>query len=357
MAEGGGEGEDKTEEATARKLEQAREKGDVAKSTDLAQALSFIGACAVIIFYGDQIVLYLTETLSVFLAIPHQLLGTLETGGLDIVNALGIKILPVLAFVMLAGALLGVAGHVLQTGLMFSPEKIKPTWAKINPIEGFKRLFGVDAMIQFGKTLLKLLVVGWIVWFILKARAVDVAGLSGGSVLMILPYAKEVFIALAVAVCIFLLIEGGLDYFLQKYRFAQRMKMSITEVKDEYKQTEGDPLVKAQLRQIRMEKSRQRMMTNVPTATVIITNPTHYAIALRYDETTAAPTCVAKGVDTLALKIREVAADNNVPIVEDPPLARALYAAIEVDDIIPEAQFQAVAKIISFVMVRKKRGF
>lgn len=352
------EGEDKTEEASARKLDEARRKGDVAKSADLPQALSLIGACAVVVLYGDKIAVSLAETLRIFLAMPHQLMDSLEgDGGLAIAQALGIKVLPVIALVLLVGAAFGVAGNVLQTGFLFSAEKIKPDFTKLNPMSGFKRLFGVDAFIQFGKTILKLLAVGFITYLILKQRAGDVAGLAGASPMLILPYTKEVFVALAVAVCLFLLTEGGLDYFLQKYRFMQRMKMSKTEVKDEYKSTEGDPHVKARLRQIRMEKGRQRMMANVPKATVVITNPTHYAVALRYDAETAAPTCVAKGVDALALKIREVAGEHDIAIIEDPPLARALYAAIDVDEIIPEAHFQAVAKIISFVMVRKKRGF
>jgi len=351
--------DDKTEEASPRKLEQARQKGDVGKSADLPQALSLIGACAIIAFYGDRIALSLAETLQVFLAIPHQLLGSLQgDGGLSLTYHVVWKVLPLIGVVMLAALLLGVGGNVLQIGFLIAPERLKPSFKKLNPLNGFGRLFGVDALIQFGKTLIKLVVVGTIAWMVLKGRATDMAGLTGASPLMVLPYARDAFMALALAVCLFLLLEGGLDYFLQKYRFMQRQKMSKTEVKDEYKQTEGDPHVKARLRQIRMEKSRQRMIANVPKATVIITNPTHYAVALRYDATDApTPLCVAKGVDALALKIREIAGEHDVPIVEDPPLARALYAAIDVDEFIPEAHFQAVAKIIGFVMVRKRRGY
>lgn len=352
------EGEDKTEEASARKLEEARKKGDVAKSADVPQALSLIAACALVMLYGDKIALSLTETLRVFVAAPHLLRDSLMgDGGLTIANHLMGQVLPIIALILLVAGAAGAIGSLAQTGLMFSTEKLKPDFSKLNPMAGFKRLFGVDALIQFAKTVIKLIAVGVITWMILKGRAVDVAGLAGASPLMVLPYAKEVFFSLAVAVCLFMLLEGGADYFIQKFRFSQRMKMTKTEVKDEYKQTEGDPHVKGRLKQIRMEKSRQRMMANVPKATVVITNPTHYAVALRYDDETPAPLCVAKGVDTLALKIREVAGEHDIAIVEDPPLARALYAAIDVDEIIPETHFQAVAKIISFVMVRKRRGF
>jgi len=352
------EGEDKTEEASGRKLEEARKKGDVAKSADIPQALSLIAACAVILLYGDKIALSLTETLRVFIAAPHQLRNSIMgDGGVTIATDLMSKVLPLIALVMGVAAAGGVIGNLAQTGLMFSTEKLKPDFSKFNPLNGFKRLFGVDALIQFAKTLVKLVAVGFITWMVLKARASEVLALAGASPLLILPYAREVFFALALAVCLFMLAEGGLDFFIQKYRFAQKMKMTKTEVKDEFKQAEGDPHVKARLRQIRMEKSRQRMMTNVPKATVVITNPTHYAVALRYDDETPAPLCVAKGVDSLALKIREIAGEHEVTIVEDPPLARALYASVDVDEIIPEAHYQAVAKIISFVMVRKKRGF
>lgn len=351
--------DDKTEEASPRKLEQARQKGDVGKSADLPQALSLIGACAVIAFYGDGIALSLVETLRLFLSVPHQLLDSLRgDGGLAITHHVVWKVLPLIGIVMLAALALGVLGHVVQTGFLMAPERLKPSMKKVNPLEGFKRLFGVDALIQFGKTFLKLTAVGFIAWLVLKGRATDMAGLAGASPLMVLPYARDAFMALALAVCLFLLAEGGLDYFLQKFRFRQRQKMSRTEVKDEYRQTEGDPQVKARLRQIRMEKSRQRMIANVPKATVIITNPTHYAVALRYDAADApTPLCVAKGVDALALKIREVAAEHDVPVVEDPPLARALHATTEVDAFIPEAHYQAVAKIIAFVMSRARRPY
>ncbi|MFT3995780.1 MAG: flagellar biosynthesis protein FlhB [Asticcacaulis sp.] len=352
------EGEDKTEEASGRKLEEARKKGDVAKSADIPQALSLIAACALILLYGDKIALSLTETLRVFIAAPHQLRDSLMgDGGVTIANDLMVKVLPIIALIMGVAAVGGVIGHLGQTGLMFSAEKLKPDFSKLNPLSGFKRLFGVDALIQFGKTLIKLIAVGFITWLVLKARAVEVIALAGASPLLILPYAKEVFFSLAVAVCLFMVAEGGFDFFIQKYRFAQKMKMTKTEVKDEFKQTEGDPHVKARLRQIRMEKSRQRMMANVPKATVVITNPTHYAVALRYDDETPAPMCVAKGVDSLALKIREVAGEHDITIVEDPPLARALYAAVDVDELIPEAHYKAVANIITFVMTRKRRGF
>jgi flagellar biosynthesis protein FlhB len=358
MAEGGDQ-EDKTEEASARKLQQAREKGDVAKSADLPQAMSLIGAVAVLAFAGPSICANLAEDLLPFLAHPDQLLNSMAgDGGVTIFRDLLMSVLPVIIMVMGGALVLGVAGNVMQTGLMFTPSKLKPNFAILNPMSGLGKLFGPDALIQFGKTLLKLVVTGIIVWNILKDRLLGIVSLTGVSPTLLLPYCRDILLTLAIAVCIFLFVGAGADYMLQRFRFMQKMKMSKEEQKEEYKQTEGDPHIKAKLRQLRMEKGRRRMMANVATATVVVTNPTHYAVALRYEAgETAAPVCVAKGVDALALRIREEAGKHEVPIVEDPPLARALYAAIDVDEVIPEEHFAAVAKLIGFVMTKKRRGF
>ncbi len=358
MAEGS-EGEDKTEDASGRKLSQARAQGDVAKSADLPQALSLIGACAIVAIQGPSICRTLTGDLLPFLAHPDKLMGSLEgDGGLTIAHDLIFAIIPILLMVLGTSMFMGVAGNVLQTGLLFSPAKLKPSLDKLNPLEGFKRLFGLDAFVQFGKTILKLIATGAIVWMVLKNRITDILALVGGSPILILSYSHEAMIALATAVCIFLFVGAGADYMWQRFRFLERMKMSKQEIKEEHKQTEGDPHIKAKLKQLRMEKSRRRMMSNVAKATVVVTNPTHYAVALQYEPgEMSAPVCVAKGMDAVALKIREEAAKHDVPIVEDPPLARALFASMEIDEVIPEAHFAAVAKLISFIFAKKRRGF
>jgi flagellar biosynthetic protein FlhB len=357
MAEGNDE--DKTEEASAKKLDDARKRGEVAKTPDLPQVFALIGTCAIIAMYGESICRSLIESLLPFVAMPHALVRNLDNGGgVEIARHIILIVLPVVALVMAGAFVLGVAGNLLQTGLLFSTESLKPSFEKLDPIKGLNRLFGIDALVQFLKTFVKVLVTGWICWVVLKPRLMDIPMLAGGSPVLIFPYVRDALIVMTMAVCIFLFVGAGLDFLWQKFRFAQKMKMSRTEQKDEYKQAEGDPHVKARLRQIRMEKGRQRMMANVSTATVVVTNPTHYAVALRYDaEDTPAPMCVAKGVDAVALRIREEAAKHEIMIVEDPPLARALYAAVDLDEIIPEEHFVAVAKLIGFVMARKKRGF
>ena len=353
------DGEDKTEDASGRKLQQAREQGDVAKSPDLPQALSLVGACAIVALQGPSICSTMVRELLPFFAHPEELLGSLEgDGGVTIMRSVVFDMIPILVVVLGTAMALGIFGHVMQTGLMFTPAKLKPDLSKLNPLAGFGKMFGTDALVQFGKTVIKLIITGAIVWNVIKGRLNDILALAKASPLLILPYAREAFIALAIAVCIFLFIGGAADYMWQRFRFLERMKMSKQEQKEEYKQTEGDPHIKGKLRALRMEKSRRRMMSNVAKATVVITNPTHYAVALQFEMgEMAAPMCVAKGMDSLALKIREEAAKHNVPIVEDPPLARALYAAIDIDDTIPEAHFAAVAKLIGFILSKKRRGF
>ncbi len=351
--------DDKTEDASARKIQQAREQGDVPKSADLPQALSLIGACAIVALKGPDICRDLVTDLLPFLDHPDQMLGSMSgDGGVTIAHDLIMDIIPILILILGTAMALGVAGNVLQTGLMFAPSKLKPDFGKLNLAKGLTRMFGVDALITFGRTLLKLAITGAIVWAVMKNRLGDVLALVGGSPLLILPYAKEALTAMAMGVCLFLFVGGAADFMWQRFRFMQRMKMSKQEQKEEHKQTEGDPHVKAKLRALRMEKSRRRMMANVAKATVVVTNPTHYAVALQYDAGNGnVPVCVAKGMDAVALRIRAEAAKHEVPIVEDPPLARALYAAIDLDEAIPEEHFAAVAKVIGFVMTRKKRGF
>ena len=207
---------------------------------------------------------------------------------------------------------------------------------------------------NLAKALMKLVAIAaalmYAVWpersFVERAGAMEIAVLAG--------VLQDIASRLLLAALVVVGLIAAIDYIFQKQQFDKKMKMSRQEIKDEHKQSEGDPQVKAKIRQLRMEKSRSRMMAAVPDATVIITNPTHYSIALRYDDETPAPICVAKGVDDLALRIREVAAENNIPLVENPPLARALYARMEVDETIPREHYEAVAKIISFVMKTKK---
>jgi flagellar biosynthetic protein FlhB len=354
----GSDPESKTEEATPRKLEDARKKGDVAKSPDVAAAMSLAGAVAVLLIGGGYFSQQMAEDMLPFLAEPHAMLGGLEAGaGVEIGMRAVWAVTPFLAALMLAVIIGGVGGNLAQSGFMFTAEKLKPKWSSVSPLSGFKRIYGPDGIVQFIKTFLKLIAIGAVCWWVLKPHAREFENLAAMSPAAILPFARDLAGSLMIAALIFLAFTAGADFIWQKFRFAKRMRMTKEEMKEDFKQTEGDPHVKGKLRQIRMQRSRQRMMQAVPGATVIVTNPTHYSVALRYepDQGDGAPICVAKGVDAVALRIRELAKESGVPIVENVPLARALYATVEVDEVIPREHFEAAAKVIGFVMQGRKR--
>jgi flagellar biosynthetic protein FlhB len=239
---------------------------------------------------------------------------------------------------------------------MFTPDKLKPDFSKLSPMAGFKRVFGLDGLIQFVKSLIKVAMTGALAWWVLKPHVAEMPQMATLDVAAILPFIADLLRRLVFALMALLLVITGADWFVQKQRFTARMRMSKEELKEESKNNEGDPHIKARQRQIRMERSRRRMMQAVPNATLVVMNPTHYAVALKYvpgeDD---APLCVAKGMDAVALKIRDVAKEAGVPVIEDAPLARALYASVEIDDIIPTAHFEAVAKVIGFIMRQSRR--
>ncbi len=346
---------DKTEEPTSRRLEEARRNGDIAKSADLASWASLAGVAGAIAIAGGWACQDLTRRLLPFLEAPDAF--NLEGGGaVDVFRKAIVAGAPALILVLGAGMVAGVAGNVLQQGFLFAPGRLKPDLSKLSPIEGFKRLFGVDGLANFVRSVLKIIVVSWVAWATLGPHAGDLNGLAGMEPAAILPFAAKILRSLAIAIVVFMGAGAGIDWIWQRQRFMHRMRMSREELKEEARQSEGDPHVKAKLRQIRNERARRRMIQNVPKATVVIANPTHYAVALRYVQgETEAPICLAKGVDAVALKIREVAEGAKVPVIEDPPLARALYAAVEVDEAIPVGHYQAVAKIIGFVLAQARR--
>ncbi|MDQ0462398.1 flagellar biosynthetic protein FlhB [Caulobacter ginsengisoli] len=341
---------DKTEEPSPHKLEEARKKGEVAKSQDVPQLLSLAGAFGAMAIAGGWMCRDIAMRLLPFIQHPeaYDLHGG---GGVQVLFQAMMAGAPLLLTVLLTAGVAGALGHIMQSGMQLNPSLLAPKFDKLNPMAGLKRLFGIDGAIQFAKSALKVLVTGAIAWFVLKPHASELEGLVSMSPMAMLPASQVLLKALFFAVLAFLAVTAGTDYVIQRRRFMQKMRMTREELKEEFKQAEGDPHVKAKLKQIRAEKSRRRMMQNVPKATVVVMNPTHYAVALRYEAgETAAPECVAKGIDALALRIRQVAEDAGVPIIEDPPLARALYAAVEVDETIPQQHYEAVAKIIGFIL-------
>ena len=345
----------RTEEPTARKLEQAREKGDVVKTQDLPQLASFAAAAGALVVFGGWMSRNLAVGLMPFLEHPDSI--RLQGGGsIEVARHALFAAAPTLAIVLGAAALAGFGGHVIQTGILWSPQRLNLDFNKVSPLAGFKKLFGVDALVHFGKSLLKVILVGLIAWMVVNPHLIEMRQLAAADPAAILPYSVGLLEKLAFAIGAFMLTITGFDWFWQRQRFMIRQRMTKEEVKEDFKQTEGDPHVKGRQKALRIQRARRRMMAAVPTATVVVMNPTHYAVALKYEEGAgAAPQCVAKGADAVALRIRATAEAAGVPIIEDPPLARALYAAVDLDDFIPLAHYEAVAKIIGFIMTGKKK--
>ena len=349
------EKDSKTEEATPQKLEKAREKGDIPKTMDLAHFATLAAVSGVVLMAGGWLSRNLAAQLLPFIARPDAM-SLHGNGGVEIFRYAMMASAPILVAVMAAAAISGAGANLIQTGLHFTPDKLKPDFSKVSLGKGFERLFGPDSLMQFAKSTVKVVVIGLLVWWVLKPYMPQFASLAALDPSAILPLCLEIIRRLVFAVLALTLVVAAGDYLWQRQRFLVRQRMTKEEVKEDYKNSEGDPHVKARQKQIRYTRARQRMMQAVPGATVVIMNPTHYAVALKYEQgESAAPTCVAKGLDSLALKIRGVAEEAGVPVIEDPPLARALYASVDIDEMIPAAHYEAVAKIIGFILNSAQR--
>lgn len=345
----------KTEEPTGRKLEQARQKGQSPKTPDLPQLGSLVAAAAVVASLGGLLCRNMAEALVPFIAAPETM-DLHGAGGVEVMRHAAMAAAPFLAAVFAAACVAGVAGNLMQTGFVFSPDKLAPDLSRLSPGQGFQRIFSLDGVMQFLKSAVKVALTSVVAWWILRPHWEELHNLSTLDPTLILPFAADLLRRVVFGVAGLLLVIAGGDWFYQRARFMERMKMTKEELKEEFKQADGDPLIKAKLRQMRVQRARRRMMQAVPTATVVVMNPTHYAVALKYDQgENPAPLCVAKGLDAVALRIRALAEESGVPVIEDPPLARALYAAVEIDDIIPPAHYEAVAKIIGFIMSNSRR--
>jgi flagellar biosynthesis protein FlhB len=245
---------------------------------------------------------------------------------------------------------------MIQHRLIFTSESLIPRFSKVSPWSGLKRLFSVETLINFAKGIAKITVIALAAYFVLWPERERADAMLSTDLASILGISQSLSVSMLGTVLGVMFVIALADYAVAYFRFMNRQRMSLQEIKEEHRQSEGDPMVKGKLRQMRMERAQQRMMSNVPKATVVITNPTHYAVALRYETGMQAPQCVAKGVDEVALRIRELATKNNVAIVENPPLARTLYASVEIEAEIPEQHYKAVAEVIGYVLNLKKKS-
>jgi len=340
---------ERTEDPTPRRLQQAVERGDVVKSTEVSTWFMIGGATVSLMIFSGPMAVSLKGTLRGLLAHSWQI----PTDGpalVELARTLGETILVTLGFPVLLLTLAAFAGTIIQHGIVFTFEPLTPDLSKISPIAGFKKLFSLVALANFAKGLAKLALFGTVIGALLWPQRQRLGALIDVDPAQILPVTRSLCLQLLGTVVAILAVVAAADYLFQYRQWYDRHKMTKQEMKEEFRQTDGDPAIKGKIRQLRAQRARRRMMAAVPKASVVITNPTHFAVALQYERGMNAPVCVAKGADLIARKIREIAEAHNIPIMENPPLARALHATVELDQEIPQEHYRAVAEIIGYVM-------
>ena len=342
----------KTEDPTQKRLDDAIDKGDVAKSQEVNTWFVIAGSTLLLSSFSGSIGSGIEVPMRNLMMNAHQIRVD-GPGLLQLAKSLEFMLIAALGIPLLLLLIAGVASNLVQHRLVWSSEPLIPKFSKISPMAGAARLFGKQALANFLKGLFKVIALGIVMVLVLWPERHRVDAMVLFDPMAIMNVTKAISTQLMGTVVAMLAVVATLDYFFQYRQWFERQKMSLQEIKEEYKQSEGDPHIKGRLKQLRYARAKKRMMAAVPTASVIITNPTHYAVALKYERGMPAPICVAKGIDVLALKIREIAGAHNVPIVENVPLARALHASVEIDDEIPVEHYHAVAEVIGYVMKLK----
>lgn len=337
---------EKTEQPTARRRQEARENGQVSRSTDLTSAIALLAGLVLLDVFGPgmrtSLLLLVSEMLDVSDASPDSLRIWIARAA----HTAAALLLPFLLLLLIAT---GVTAWT-QTGLLVTTKKLMPKLENISPKKGLKRMFSMDSLTRTAMGFLKMGLVGLVAYYTVMTRIQPVLGCATVEPLGILSIAADVLFTLMLRMALVLMILGLIDYFYQRYKMEQQLKMSKQEIKDEMKRMEGDPLLKGRRRQMQARLAMQRVAIDVPKADVVVTNPTEFSVALKYDEATmTAPRVVAKGKDLVALRIRQIAHEHGVPVVQRPPLARGIYAGAEVGDQIPPAYYRAVAEVLAYV--------
>lgn len=351
------ESDQKTEHPTAKRIIEAREKGQLPISREVATWTLFLAILIILMWLGPLMANQILASMRIFIEAPHQI--SLEGNGLQV--AAGQVMTKIAIATLLSFALLGFAvvfGVMAQTGFYFNTSKLILNFQALMPVHGFKQLFSMMALVELGKSFVKMVVIGAIVLSIFEELLDTLPLYTGAHLINVMVYMHKEVVHITTVILIIVFAIAVLDLLYQRYTYFKNLRMTKVEVKDERKQLDGDPVVKGRLRQMRLEKARRRMIAMVPKADVVVTNPTHYAVALQYDSTKmAAPVVLAKGVNLIADRIREVATEHEVPLVSNPPLARALYDTVEIDHPISASHYRAVAEVISYVykLRQKKR--
>ncbi len=348
--------ESKTEEPTEKKKDKAKEEGQFARSQEINSVFSIFGGLLMVGWILPFVLSDIDVRMGYYIRNSFQL--TVDQADVqDVLGHLIMDLIGILSIPLAVFVILGILAGGLQSGFNVSFKSLEPNLNKINPINGFKKyLNGGKQLVELAKGVGKVVVVGTAAYFVLYPMMANIDLFAGMGIVSMIRELQDLAFNLFLVVLIIFIFVAIADYTYQAHEHNEKLKMTKQEVKDEHKQSEGDPQVKARLRQLRVEKARQRMMANVPKADVVVTNPTHFAVALKYNPSEmGAPVVVAKGADFIAQKIREIAEANRVPIVRNPPLARTLFETVEIDQEIPAEHYRAVAEIISFVFRLKGR--
>jgi flagellar biosynthetic protein FlhB len=347
----------KTEEPTRKRIEEAEKKGQIAFSREIGSFFLLFGFTVMLFTLGPMLFEKTRVLIQIFIERPDTI-PIDEDNLLTLLSELYRESLMILAIPFLIFFLIALGAGFSQNKFIISTSPITPDLEKISPMKGLKRLFSMRSVTEFLKGLIKIVVVTCVTAYVVIPDMPHIKQLPDSEIVSTIYFTFDVIRKMLIGIIITMFFIAMLDFFYQRYEYLHGLRMSKQEIKDEYKQMEGDPHVKSRIRSIRMERARQRMMSNVPKADVVITNPTHYAVALKYDaKEMKAPKLIAKGLDNIALKIREVARDNNIPIVENPPLARVLYESTELDKEIPFEHYKAVAEVIGYIYrLKGKKG-
>ncbi|UTW10023.1 flagellar biosynthesis protein FlhB [Marinobacterium rhizophilum] len=342
-------GQEKTEDPTPKRIREAREKGDVPRSKELGATVLLLAAAASALVFGDSVAGSMRDMMGGNLSLERDALFDSSMMLAYLARSMFDALLALVGFFALV-LLAAIVGPIALGGWNFSGQSVAPKASRINPLSGLKRMFSLKALVELVKALAKFLLVASVAVLVLKVMQPRLMGLGAQDVVPAISEAVSIVIWTFLLISASLILISLLDVPFQLYDYNKKMKMTLQEVKDEMKNTEGKPEVKGRIRQLQREIAQRQMMSKIPDADVVITNPTHYAVALKYDpESGQAPLVLAKGVDFVALKIRELAVEHEVPMLSAPPLARALYQHTELDQEIPAGLFKAVAQVLAYV--------
>jgi flagellar biosynthetic protein FlhB len=347
--------QERTEDPTQKRLDDAVKKGDVAKSQEVNTWFLLAGGTLALFGFGGMAASSLARALAEIFASSHAI-NMDGRGIIHIASTLMGDVMVAVGPILIVLVLVAIGGNMVQHRFLWTTESIAPKASRISIIAGAKRIFSKHSLVQFAKGIIKLGIVGVVIVAVVWPEIERIGLLIQGDFAMIMPVARTLSLRLLMGVVAVMAVVAALDWLWTRHTWYERLRMTVHEIREEYKESEGDPTIKAKLRQIRQNRMRKRMMAEVPNATVVVMNPTHFAVALKYEQGMAAPRCVAKGMDAIALRIRDIAEEHRIPVVQNPPLARALHKTVEIGEDIPTEHYKAVAEVIGYVMKLRRQA-